>query len=354
MTPFEGKDRWRILITDNEYASSIPEVAARFENLEIVCADKTHDVRTLASGQFEGLVTQFVPVDRSLLETISGLRVVLKMGRNYYNVDVDAVRERGLIFASAPRKGPNCVAELAMTLILALSKDLLISHKSVAEGAYRLRGLRPERTAQWKMAFHWMRHTRVHEVRDKTLGIVGMGENGCELALHASAVGMQNIYYDRYRWSPEIEHRFQAEYRDLKALLQESDYVCLAVPHTPETDKMIGREELALMKEDAYLVNICRGGVVDEEALIDTLANNRIAGAGLDVFTFEPLPADSPLCKMDNVILTPHIGGGTGTNPTSELTEGLEEMVGILSGERPRIDLSLAPRNMMQKGEHKR
>ncbi len=343
MTPSEGKDRLHILIADAEYASSIPEVAPRFENLELVCADETHSARSLASPDFDGLVSQFESVDRTLLDALSNLRVVLKMGRSYYNVDVGAVRERGLVLGSVPRKGPNCVAELAMTLILALSKDLLISHKSVAEGAYRLRGLRPERTAQWKMAFHWMRHTRVHEVRGKTLGIIGMGEIGCELALRASVMGMRNLYYKRNRLSPELEQRFQAEYRDLKTLLEESDYVCLAVPHTPETDKMIGREELALMKEDAYLVNICRGGVVDEEALIDALANNRIAGAGLDVFTYEPLPADSPLCKMDNVILTPHIGGGTGTNRVLELSETLEEMVRVLSGQRPCIDLSDSP-----------
>lgn len=340
MTPSEGKGSWRILITDDEYASSILEVAARFESLTLVCPDKTHDVRTLASGEFDGLVTQFVSIERSLLASIRGLRVVLKMGRNYSNVDVDAVREQGLIFASVPRKGPNCVAELAITLILALSKDLLISHRSVAEGAYRLRGLRPERTGQWKMAFHWMRHAQVHEVRGKTLGIIGMGEIGCELARRASVMGMQNTYYKRNRLSPELEHRFQAEYRDLGTLLQESDYVCLAVPHTPETDRLIGQEELALMKEDAYLVNVCRGGVVDEKALVDALDNNRIAGAGLDVFTFEPLPKDSPLCEMDKVILTPHIGGGTGTNRVLELSEALEEMVSVLSGGCPRIDLS--------------
>jgi len=338
--PSEGKDRWRILVTDDEYASSISEVATRSENMELVCADETHEVRALASGEFDGLVTQFAPVDCSLLESTSGLRVVLKMGRNYYNVDADAVRERGLIFGSVPRKGPNCVAELAMTLILALSKDLLISHKSVAEGAYRLRGLRPERTAQWKMAFHWMHHTQVHEVRGRILGIIGMGEIGCELSLRANVMGMRNLYYDIRRLPPELEQRFDVEYRDLNALLQESDYVSLHVPHTPETEKMIGLEELALMKQNAYLVNTCRGGVVDEEALIDALANNRIAGAALDVFTFEPLPADSPLCNMDNVILTPHIGGGTGTNRVLELSEALEEMVRILSGERPRIDLS--------------
>lgn len=336
----EVKDRWQVLIADEEYASSISEVADRFENLELVCADETHDVQTLACGKFDALVTQLAPVDRPLLESLEGLDLVLKVGRSYHNVDVDAVRQRGLIFGSVPRKGPNCVAELAMTLILALSKDLLISHKSVAEGAYRLRGLRPERTKQWKMAFHWMRHIRVHEVRGKTLGNIGMGEIGCELALRANVMGMRNIYYKRNRLSPELEQRFQAEYRDMETLLQESDYVCLAVPHTPETDKMIGQQELALMKEDAYLVNVCRGGVVDEEALVESLASNRIAGAGLDVFAFEPLPKDSPLCNLDNVILAPHIGGGTGTSSALELGDALEEVVRILSGEVPQIDLS--------------
>jgi phosphoglycerate dehydrogenase-like enzyme len=335
----ERTDKWRILIADSEYADAVPQVADRFENMELVCPNESHSLQTLAGGEFHGLASQLVTVDRALLDGISGLRVVLKIGRSYFNIDADAVRERGLTFGAAPRKGPNCVAELATTFILALSKDLLISHTSVAEGAYRLRGLRPERTEQWKMAFHWMHNTRVHEVRSKTLGIIGMGEIGCELALRAAALGMRNLYFKRTRLNPELEQRFQAEYRDLPALLEASDYVCLAVPHTPETERMIGRDELALMKKDAFLVNICRGGVVDEEALSDALGSNQIAGAGLDVFTFEPLQYDSPLCEMDNVILTPHIGGGTGTNRVIELSDTLEEMQRILSGAPPRVNL---------------
>ncbi len=343
MAPSQTQERWRVLITDAEFAGTVPEVARRFETLELVCADEARDAHALASPGIVGLVTQSAPVDRPLLDALPDLRVVLKMGRSYFNVDVDAVRGRGLAFGSVPRKGPNCVAELAMTLILALSKDLLISHQSVASGAYRLRGLRPERTAQWKMAFHWMHNTRVHEVRGKTLGIVGMGEIGCELALRAHAMGMRNLYYKRNRLSEELEALFHAEYRSLEDLLRESDYVCLAVPHTSETERMIGRDQLALMKREAFLVNICRGGVVDEEALIDALRQGQIAGAGLDVFTFEPLPAESPLCRLDNVILTPHIGGGTGTNRALELGETLEEMARVLAGERPRIDLSKGP-----------
>ena len=177
------------------------------------------------------------------------------------------------------------------------------------------------------------------ELRDKRLGIVGMGEIGCELALRANVMGMRTAYYKRTPLNAELERRFSAEYRDLPALLRESDYVVLAVPHTADTERMIGAEQLALMKPDAYLVNICRGGVVDEEALIAALREGRIAGAGLDVFTFEPLPFDSPLCHMHNVILTPHIGGGSGANRVIELTDALTELRAILHGAAPRVRL---------------
>lgn len=327
-----------VLIADAEYAATAAELAPHFPGFSLVCATPEMSVQPDFS-EFSGLIAQTAPVDADLLEKLSGLRAVLKLGRNYFNIDAEAVRARNLIFAASPRKGPNCVAELALTLILSLSKDLIISHESVETGAYRLRGLHPEITAQMKMAFHWMRNMRVHEVVGKTLGIVGMGEIGCELARRANVMGMRTLYYKRSPLSPELERRFDAEYRPLDGLLQESDYVCLATPHTDETEHMIGADELALMKPTAFLVNISRGGVIDEAALINALSGNRIAGAGLDVFTYEPLPADSPLCTLDNVILTPHIGGGSGTNRTIELTDALQEMERILRGEAPRVNL---------------
>ena len=275
-----------------------------------------------------------------MLSKLKGLRAVIKMGRNYYNVDVDAVRKYQLQFGSAPRKGPNCVAEMATTFMLALSKDLLVNHEAVASGAYRYRGIKPQRTEQWKFAFHWMKNERVHEVRGKTLGIIGLGEVGCELALRANVLGMRVLYNDINRLSPEMEQRYQVEYRLRNDLIKESDYISLHVPHTPENDKMIGREQFAMMKPTAYLINTCRGGVVDEEALIEALADDQIAGAGLDVMEYEPLPVESPLCELDNVIMMPHIGGGTGTNKVLELGEAVAEMVRILSGQSPKIDLN--------------
>ena len=321
-----------ILMADAGYETAAAELGAEYPALKLLCADDAADALALASGAVAGVIAGTATVDEALLNALPNLRAVLKLGRSYSNIDVDAVRGRGLEFACVPRKGPNCVAELAMTLILALSKDLVVSNESVAMGAYRYRGLKPEITAERKIAFHWMHNMRVHEVVGKTLGIIGMGEIGCELARRASVMGMRNLYYKRSPLSAELESVFDATYAGLDDLLAASDYVCVATPHTPQTEGMIGAAQIALMKDSAYIVNIARGGIIDEDAMIEALSENRIAGAGLDVFTYEPLPAESPLCALDNVILCPHIGGGTGTNRNIELGAALAEMNRILAG----------------------
>jgi len=320
-----------ILLADPGYEAAAAALADEYNELIVIAPGEEDDVSGLASGDVAGVIAGSAAVNESLLDALPNLQAVLKLGRSYTNIDVDAVRQRGLRFGCAPRKGPNCVAELAMTLILALSKDLVVSNEAVALGAYRYRGLKPELTAERKIAFHWMHNTRVHEVVGKTLGIIGMGEIGCELARRASVMGMRNLYYKRSRLSAELEGVFDATYAELDDLLRESDYICIATPHTPATERMIGAEQIALMKESAYIVNIARGGIVDEEAMIAALQEDRIAGAGLDVFTYEPLPGDSPLCSLDNVILCPHIGGGSGTNRNIELGAALAEMSRLLA-----------------------
>ena len=324
-------EKYRILVADAGYDAAIADLARDFPNLDILGASDESDAAALASDNIVGMIAGTATIDDSLLGKMGNLRAVLKLGRSYFNIDVDAVRRRGLHFGCVPRKGPNCVAELALTLIMALSKDLVVGNEAVSLGAYRYRGSKPELTSQRKIAFHWMKNERVHEVTGKTLGIIGMGEIGCELARRASVMGMRNLYYKRTPLSAELEQCFDASYRDLDDLLRESDYVCVATPHTAQTEGLIGAEQIALMKESAYLVNIARGGIIDEEAMIAALQDNRIAGAGLDVFTYEPLPPESPICGLDNVILCPHIGGGTGTNRNIELGAALQEMNRVLA-----------------------
>ena len=320
-----------VLILDPELAETAQAAGRNVPELEVIPSQDQGALQA-AAARAAAVVTQGTRVDARLLAQAHVLRLLIKMGRVYDNVDVDSVRARGVAFGVVPRKGPGCVAELALTLILALSKDLIAAHRDAVQGAYRRLGLQPVKTSQRVIAFRWMQPARLHEVRGKTLGCVGFGEIGCELSLRAQPLGMRVIYTRRRPLPARLEDYYAVTHRSLESLMGESDYVCVAVPHTEETHHLIGAEHLRRLGPAGYLVNVARGGVVDEEALIDALRSGTIAGAGLDVFTYEPLPADSPLCTLENVILTPHIGGGTGTSREGELTEALREVASVLNG----------------------
>jgi len=326
----------KILIADSEHAPACEELQGYLDGYELICPATNDDFSDLLSSDVVGLIAQDQKIDSAVLKKLTNLELALSLGRNHSNFDVKAINDQGVKFSTVWRKGPNCVAELAMTLILSMSKDLLISHESVAGGAYRYRGIQPEQSEQWKMAFHWMKNENVHEVHGKRLGIVGLGEIGYELAIRASVMGMGVSYYKRTRLPQDLEQAVPLEFMSLNEMLASSDYICLAVPHTPNTEKMIGASEFEVMKDDAILINICRGGVVDETAMINALLQGQIKGAGLDVFDYEPLPADSPLAMLDNVILTPHIGGGSGTTRTGEIQMAIDEFSCIIGGSSPR------------------
>ena len=264
----------------------------------------------LRSASF--IVSQHVPVTRMFIEAAPHLRLIQRYGTRADGVDLQAAKKAGVVVATMPLHGCIAVAELAMTFILSLSKCLVQGHQSTVNGSYRSLGIEPIRTEQRIHKFQWMKLPGLVEVVGHTLGIIGFGEIGTEIARRALAFGMKVVYNKRRRLSMEIEEMESVSYADLDDLLVMSDFVLVAAPHTPETDKIIGVRELALMKRSAFLVNISRGGTIDEDALVAALQARQIAGAGLDVFLFEPVPFDNPLLQCDNVILTPHIGGGTG------------------------------------------
>lgn len=326
-------ERPNVVVLDELFASAQQAVQGKFPAMSIAVV-RGNDNREGLVATANVLVAQNETVNRELLDAAGDLRLLLKMGRLYDNIDVEAARRRNLPMAISPRKGPSCVAELALTMILALSKQLTKSHRHVANGDYRQLGLEPVKTAEKRYAFKWMKQN-IQEIGRKTLGIVGLGEIGCELARRARAMGMQVLYFKRNPLSPELEQRYGIRYNDLHPMLEASDYVCVAAPHTPSTEHMLGADELRLIGPQGFLVNISRGSVVDENALVNALKNGDVAGAGLDVFTYEPLPYDSPLCTLDNVILTPHIGGGSGSNAALELAEALVEVESILAGNPP-------------------
>lgn len=260
----------------------------------------------------DALIAHQRPIDADLIAAAPRLRLIQRYGSRPEGIDLAAAEQAGVQVGLTSLRGCIAVAELAVTLVLALSKNLIKAHAATVGGAYRERGVEPMLTSQRKHAFQWMQLPGLLEVYGRTIGIIGYGEIGGEIARRARALGMQVLYNRRRRLSPELEAAEGATYADRETLLRTADFVVLATPLTPETERMIDEHALRLMQPTAFLVNICRGGVIDEPALVSALHERRIAGAGLDVFAYEPIPYDHPLLACDNVIFTPHIGGGTG------------------------------------------
>jgi glyoxylate reductase len=258
-------------------------------------------------------------VDGDLLDAAPGVRIVSNMAVGYDNIDVPAATARRVLVTNTPGVLTETVADLTFALILAFARRLVEGERVVREG----------RWPPWRPAFLLGR-----DVWGTTLGIVGLGAIGLAVARRARGFGMRVLYASRSR-KPEPEAELGIEWRELDELLRESDYVSLHMALTPETRRMIGARELGLMKRDAVLVNTARGGVVDEEALIEALAQKRIGGAALDVFAVEPLAADSPLLRFDNVLVQPHVGSATIATRTRMADLAVDNLLAFLRGERP-------------------
>jgi phosphoglycerate dehydrogenase-like enzyme len=228
---------------------------------------------------------------------------------------VTAATERGIYVANCRGSNADTVAELAIALMLNVSR--------VREG--RWRSTDTEKLLSLLIG---------KEIARKTLGLVGMGAIGRRVARIAKGFEMRVLVFDQYLSSETITQA-GAEPTDLSSVMREADYVSIHVPVSEETRGLISEKEISLMKPTAYLVCTARGNVVDEKALIRALRQKKIAGAGLDVFSIEPLPASSPITKLNNVVLTPHIGGATKEAIAEMARVTAEETVRIVQGEVP-------------------
>ena len=224
-------------------------------------------------------------------------RLLANFGVGFNHIDVDAARARGLAVSNTPDVLTDATADLAMTLLLMVTRRAGEGERHVRTGAWT--GWRPT-------------HMLGTQVSGKVLGLVGMGRIARAVAQRAhGGFGMRIIFHDPYPPTPEVAAALGAEPRErLEDVLREADFVSLHCPATPETRHLMNRERLALMRRDAYLVNTARGDVVDEAALLDALQSRRIAGAGLDVFEREPQVTEG-LLALENVVLLPHLGSAT-------------------------------------------
>ena len=248
------------------------------------------------------------------------LKLVQLLSAGYDRCDIDSARRARVPIADNGAANSVPVAEPAVMLILATARRLVWQHTSVASGIWR--------GNDWQ-------NKHVFELSEKTLGIIGLGTIGKKVARIARAFGMNVQYYDIARLTEDQEDSLGVRFRLFDEILKTSDLVTLHVPLLPTTRHLIGARELGLMKPHAYLINTCRGPVVDEAALTQALVNNTIAGAGLDVFDQEPPPADNPLFKLDNVILTPHLAGPTFENRAKRFRNAFDNVQRVARGQNP-------------------
>lgn len=234
-------------------------------------------------------------VTKELIESAPNLKLICNLAVGYNNIDVEAATENGIVVTNTPGVLTETTADLAFTLMLTTARKIVSSANILKDGQWNYWGVNQ---------FAGM------DIHGATLGIVGMGRIGEAVAKRAKGFDMNVLYHNRNRKEQaEIEHGVQ--YRALDELLASSDFIILLTPMTDETKGMIGARELALMKKTAILINVARGGIVQEDALYDALKNNEIWAAGSDVFVQEPVPTDHPLLTLENFVAIPHIGSAT-------------------------------------------
>ena len=248
------------------------------------------------------------------------LKLVQLTSAGYDRCDIEAARRAGILICNNGGANSTAVAEHALMLMLAVSRRLVWQHANVAAGRWR-----GNDSSQ----------ARMYELRDRKLGIIGFGTIGRKVARMAQAFGMQVQYYDVLRLSEEQEDTLDVRFRLMHEILRGCDLVSLHVPLLPETRHMIGAAELKQMKPSAYLINTCRGPVINEADLIEALGNGTVAGAGLDVFDREPPPADNPLFTMNNVVLTAHLAGPTYDNQYTRFRNAFDNCQRVSRGEKP-------------------
>ena len=254
------------------------------------------------------------------------LEVVASYGSGYETIDVDAATRAGILVVNAAGSQYSAVAEHGVGLMLAFAKRIAWCDR-VLHGEQRFPSRESFTGAGWP---GWP-----SQLRGKTLGIVGLGFIGRDLAEKCRLAFDMRVLAHSPRCDPEEAARQRVELTSLEDLLERSDYVCLCVPLTADTTGMIGREQLARMKPGAVLVNLSRGPTVDTGALVDALRGGPLAGAALDVFDPEPLPAGHPLYALDNVVMTPHLGGWVRESMPELARTAARELLRALRGDRP-------------------
>jgi D-3-phosphoglycerate dehydrogenase len=283
----------RILVSDSMSDAGLAPLQASPEVSVEVITGLPHEKLIEIIPEFDALlVRSATKVTSEVIQAGRRLRVIARAGVGVDNIDVEAATHAGVIVVNAPTGNVVAAAEHTVAMLMAIARSIPQADAHVHGGL-------------------WKRDKFMGvEIRDKVLGTVGLGRVAQEVVRRAQGLGMRIIAYDPYVTAEYATQR-GVMLTDLDSLVAEADFITMHVPLTPQTRNLINRERISRMKRTARIVNVARGGVIDEHALAEAVAADRIAGAALDVFENEPLEADSPLRSVRNIILTPHLGGST-------------------------------------------
>ena len=269
----------------------------------------------------EGALTMLSErIDGEVLAAAPRLRVVCNVAVGHNNFDLEAMTRAGVMATNTPGVLDDATADAAWALLLASARRIVGADRWVRDGQWR----------GWRFQDEWLGK----DVHHACLGIVGMGRIGQAVARRAAGFAMRVIYHNRRRLGAAIEAGCNAQWVDMATLLAQADFLVLLTPYTEATHHLIGAAELAAMKPDAHLVNIARGGVVDDAALIEALQQRRIGAAALDVFENEPA-LDERFHALDNVVLTPHVGSSTRPTRLAMALLAADNLIAALRGQRP-------------------
>ncbi|HDD57596.1 MAG TPA: hydroxyacid dehydrogenase [Thermoplasmatales archaeon] len=307
----------KILVTDKLADEAINLLKEK--GFEIKYEELDHDGIFNEIVDYDGMIVRSrTKVTSDIIEkgASGNLKVIGRAGIGVDNIDVETASKHGIYVVNSPTGSTASVAELAIAHMLSLSRHLVKADTTMKNGEWAKKQLKG------------------FELFNKTLGLVGSGNIAQHVAKIAKGFGMNILVYSPHCTDEKAE-RMGGKKANLEELLKNSDYVSLHIPHTQETHHLINKERLLLMKNTAYLINCARGGVVDEKALYEVLSEKRIAGAAIDVFEEEPPSPDNPLLKLDNVVLSPHIGAATKEGQIRAGVICAEQVIKVLNGEEP-------------------
>jgi len=298
--PQGTKNLFRTLLPESEYDVSTVENEEEYEKLT----------------EADVIVLRIFKLSEKVIERNPNLKLIEKWGAGFDTVDIKAAGQAGVPVCNVPGANAYAVSDLAILHMLAVMRNLIKHHENMKKGIWT------------KNEFM----DTTYSLLNKTVGLIGLGSIGKKVAYKAQAFGAKVAYYDVRRLTIEEELNLQLEYLPFEDLLSNSDVISLHTPLTEQTRNLIGKREIGLMKPTAIIVNTGRGGLIDEKALIEAINERRILGAGLDCFADEPINADNPILHLENVVLTPHVGGTSAELMESMVPAMVKNIVALKNG----------------------